>query len=311
MAKIYDSILDLIGHTPIVELHKIEESQKVNAKLLAKLEFFNPGGSVKDRIALHMVEAAEKDGRLKQGGTIIEGTSGNTGIGLAAVAAARGYQAVICMPENMSRERVQILQGYGAEVHLTPEAENMGGAGKKAAEILAETENAVVIGQGGNPNNPDAHFRTTGPEIWEDLDGKVDIVVATVGTGGTLTGVGEYLRTQKPDVKLIAVEPAGSPVLSGGEPGPHKIQGIGGGMIAPVTRLDLFDEIITVTDENAFDYARLMAKTEGISVGISSGAALWAALQLAKRAENAGKNIVIIIPDSGERYLSSGLYDEK
>jgi len=187
----------------------------------------------------------------------------------------------------------------------------MGGAGKKAAEILAETENAVVIGQGGNPNNPDAHFRTTGPEIWEDLDGKVDIVVATVGTGGTLTGVGEYLRTQKPDVKLIAVEPAGSPVLSGGEPGPHKIQGIGGGMIAPVTRLDLFDEIITVTDENAFDYARLMAKTEGISVGISSGAALWAALQLAKRAENAGKNIVIIIPDSGERYLSSGLYDEK
>jgi len=311
MAKIYDSILDLIGHTPIVELHKIEESQKVNAKLLAKLEFFNPGGSVKDRIALHMVEAAEKDGRLKQGGTIIEGTSGNTGIGLAAVAAARGYQAVICMPENMSRERVQILQGYGAEVHLTPEAENMGGAGKKAAEILAETENAVVIGQGGNPNNPDAHFRTTGPEIWEDLDGKVDIVVATVGTGGTLTGVGEYLRTQKPDVKLIAVEPAGSPVLSGGEPGPHKIQGIGGGMIAPVTRLDLFDEIITVTDENAFEYARLMAKTEGISVGISSGAALWAALQLAKRAENAGKNIVIIIPDSGERYLSSGLYDEK
>lgn len=309
MAKVYDSVLELIGNTPLVELHRIEKQQEVRARLLAKLEYFNPGGSVKDRIALYMTEAARKEGKLQPGGTIIEGTSGNTGIGLAAVAAARGYKAVICMPENMSQERIRILRGYGAEVHLTPAEENMAGAGKKAAQILEKTKNAVVIGQGGNPNNPAAHFETTGPEIWDDLDGKVDILVATVGTGGTLTGAGEYLRSKKADVQLIGVEPAGSPVLSGGEPGPHKIQGIGGGMIAPVTRLELFDEIVTVTDEDAYEYAGLIAKQEGIFAGISSGAALWAAIQVAKREENKEKNIVIIFPDSGERYLSSGLYD--
>ena len=309
MGKIYHSILELIGHTPIVELHKIEKKEETAAKIFAKLEYFNPGGSVKDRIALNMVEAAEAEGRLKEGGTIIEGTSGNTGIGLAAVAAAKGYKTIICMPENMSKERISILKGYGAEVHLTPAAENMGGAGKKAVEILEETPNAVVIGQGGNPNNPGAHYKTTGPEIWEDLDGNVDIVVAAVGTGGTLTGLGEFLRSKKPEVELIAVEPAGSPVLSGGEPGPHKIQGIGGGMIAPVTKQELFNEVITVTDEDAYAYAGVSAKTEGISIGISSGAALWAAVQVAKRPENKEKNIVVILPDSGERYLSSGLYD--
>jgi cysteine synthase A len=309
MAKVYNSILELIGNTPIVELHRIEKQQNLSARLLAKLECFNPGGSVKDRIALHMIEAAEKSGQLKSGGTVIEGTSGNTGIGLAAVAAAKGYKALIAMPENMSHERVQILNGYGAKVYLTPAEENMGGAGKKAAELMEQTENAIIAGQGGNPNNPAAHYKTTGPEIWEDLDGEVDIVVAAVGTGGTLTGVGEYLREKKPDVELIGVEPAGCPVLSGGAPGPHKIQGIGGGAIAPVTKLELFNEIITVTDEDAYEYARLCARTEGISIGISAGAALWAALEVAKRHENTGKNIVVIFPDSGERYLSSGLYD--
>lgn len=310
MAKVYDSILELIGHTPLVELHKIEEKEALQAHLIAKLEFFNPSGSVKDRIALNMIEAAEKNGTLKPGGTVIEGTSGNTGIGLAAVAAAKGYRLVICMPENMSRERVQILHGFGAEVHLTPAELNMGGAGAKAAEILAETENAIITGQGGNPGNPDAHYRTTGPEIWEDLDGKVDIVVAAVGTGGTLTGAGEYLRSKNPAVELIGVEPAGCPVLSGGEPGPHKIQGIGGGTIAPVTKLELFNEIITVTDDDAYEYARYAAKTEGISVGISAGAALWAAIRVASRPENKDKNIVVIFADSGERYLSSGIYGE-
>lgn len=310
MAKVYDSILELIGHTPLVELHKIEEKEALQAHLIAKLEFFNPSGSVKDRIALNMIEAAEKNGTLKPGGTVIEGTSGNTGIGLAAVAAAKGYRLVICMPENMSRERVQILHGFGAEVYLTPAELNMGGAGAKAAEILAETENAIITGQGGNPDNPDAHYRTTGPEIWEDLDGKVDIVVAAVGTGGTLTGAGEYLRSKNPAVELIGVEPAGCPVLSGGEPGPHKIQGIGGGTIAPVTKLELFNEIITVTDDDAYEYARYAAKTEGISVGISAGAALWAAIRVASRPENKDKNIVVIFADSGERYLSSGIYGE-
>lgn len=258
-----------------------------------------------------MIEAAEQEGKLKLGGTIIEGTSGNTGIGLAMAVAAKGYKAYICMPENMSKERIQILNGYGAEVYLTPAEKNMSGAGERAAQLLEETPGGVVIGQCGNPNNPNAHFKTTGPEIWEDTDGEVDIVVAAVGTGGTLTGLGEYLREKNPDVELVGVEPAGCPVLSGGEPGPHKIQGIGGGMIAPVTRQELFNEIITVTDEDAYETARLSAKTEGISIGISSGAALWAAIKVAKRAENAGKNLVVILPDSGERYLSSGIYSDE
>ncbi|MBO5153378.1 MAG: cysteine synthase A [Eubacterium sp.] len=309
MEKVYESILDLVGHTPLVELKKIEAQRSLSSRVIAKLEYFNPGGSVKDRIALKMVEAAEQEGRLKPGGTIIEGTSGNTGIGLAAVAAARGYKSIICMPENMSKERIQILQGYGAQVFLTPAEQNMAGAGKKAAELAEQIPNSIVIGQGANPNNPQAHFETTGPEIWEDLEGNIDILVAAVGTGGTLTGAGEYLRSKKPAIKLIGIEPAGSPVMSGGKPGPHKIQGIGGGMIAPVTKLELFDEIITVTDEDAYEYARLVAKTEGISAGISAGAALSAALQVAERAENQGKNIVVIFPDGGERYLSSGLYD--
>lgn len=308
MGKVYHSILELVGNTPIVQLHKIEKAEAVVARIFAKLEYFNPGGSVKDRIALKMVEAAEQEGRLTEGGTIIEGTSGNTGIGLAAVAAAKGYKTIICMPENMSLERIQILEGYGAEVYLTPASENMSGAGKKAAELLEKTQNSILIGQGGNPNNPKAHYETTGPEIWEDMDGNVDIIVATVGTGGTLTGAGEYLRGKKADVVLIGVEPAGCPVLSGGEPGPHKIQGIGGGMIAPVTKQELFNEIITVSDEDAYEEARQVAKTEGISVGISSGAALWAAVKVAARPENQDKNIVVIFPDSGERYLSSGLY---
>lgn len=311
MGRIYDSILELTGRTPLVELHRIEELEGSQARILGKLEYFNPGGSVKDRIAVNMIEAAEQEGKLKPGGTIIEGTSGNTGIGLAMTAAAKGYKAYICMPENMSKERIQILNGYGAEVYLTPGEKNMGGAGERAAQLLEETPGGVVIEQGGNPNNPNAHFKTTGPEIWEDTDGEVDIVVAAVGTGGTLTGLGEYLREKNPDVELVGVEPAGCPVLSGGEPGPHKIQGIGGGMIAPVTRQELFNEIITVTDEDAYETARLSAKTEGISVGISSGAALWAAIKVAKRAENAGKNLVVILPDSGERYLSSGIYSDE
>ena len=306
---VYHSILDLIGNTPLLELHHIEKSQGLESHLFAKLEYFNPGGSVKDRIAVSMSEEAEKEGKLHEGGTIIEGTSGNTGIGLAEVAAAKGYHAVICMPENMSKERQLILKGYGAKVYLTPAEENMGGAGKKAAEILEKTPNAIVTGQGGNPDNPKAHYRTTGPEIWKDLNGRVDIFVAAVGTGGTITGVGEFLREKNPDVQLIAVEPAGSPVLSGGKPGPHKIQGIGGGVIAPVTKTELFNEIITVTDEDACQYALLPARQEGVLAGISSGAALCAALQVAKRPENQGKNVVVIFPDNGERYLSSGLYD--
>ncbi|TCL59077.1 cysteine synthase [Kineothrix alysoides] len=309
MGKIYHSILELIGKTPIVELHKIEEQESLEGHIYAKLEFFNPGGSVKDRIALRMIEAAEKDGTLNAGGTIIEGTSGNTGIGLAAVAAAKGYKAVLCMPDNMSRERISMLKGYGAKVVLTKGEENMKGANEKAAEILADTENAIIVGQGGNPNNPKTHFDTTGPEIWEDMDGKVDIFIAAAGTGGTITGVGEYLRSKKPDVEIIAVEPAGCPVLSGGEPGPHKIQGIGGGMIPPVLNREIYNEVITVTDEAAFATAVLSAAKEGISIGISAGAALFAAIQVAGRSENAGKNIVVIFADSGERYISSNLYE--
>ncbi|OON86570.1 cysteine synthase A [Oribacterium sp. C9] len=308
MAKTYDSILELVGHTPIVQLHKLEEHEHTAAHIFAKLEFFNPTSSVKARPALNMVEEAERDGRLKPGGTIIEGTSGNTGIGLAAIAAAKGYKCIICMPDNLSKERLLTLKSYGAEVVLTDGALNMAGAGAKAAEILEKTPGGVIMGQGGNPANPGSHYKTTGPEIWEDLDGNVDIFLAASGTGGTISGAGEFLREKKPDVEIIAVEPKGSPVLNGGEPGPHKIQGIGGGLTPPVTKAELFNEVIDVTDEDAYAYARLIPKLEGFSVGISSGAALYAAVQVAKRPENAGKNIVTIIPDNGDRYLSGDLY---
>jgi cysteine synthase A len=309
MAKIADSISDLVGATPIVALHKYENELGFGGKILAKLEYFNPTGSVKDRIAREIIEAAEADGRLKPGGTIIEGTSGNTGIGLAAIAAAKGYHAIIVMPDNVSVERRKILKAYGAEIVLTPGELNMGGANAKAAEILENTENAIIAGQGGNPNNPKAHVKTTGPEIWNDTDGKVDIFVATVGTGGTISGTGNYLKEKNPDIQIIGVEPAGCPVLSGGEPGPHKIQGIGGGVIAPVTDVELLDEVITVTDDDAYAAAREAAVKEGTLIGISAGAALHAALEVAKRPENAGKNIVVIFPDSGERYLSTDLFD--
>ena len=309
MGKTYDSILELVGHTPIVQLHKLEEKENTGAHIFAKLEFFNPTASVKARPALNMVEEAEKDGRLKPGGTIIEGTSGNTGIGLAAVAAAKGYKCIICMPDNLSKERLLTLKSFGAEVVLTDSKLNMAGAGAKAAEILEKTPGGVIMGQGGNPANPGAHYKTTGPEIWEDLDGKVDIFLAASGTGGTISGAGDYLREKNPDVEIIAVEPKGSAVLNGGEPGPHKIQGIGGGATPPVTKVELFNEVIDVTDEDAYEYARLIPHLEGFSVGISAGAALWAAVQVAKRPENKGKNIVTIIPDSGDRYLSGDLYE--
>ena len=309
MGKTYDSILELVGHTPIVQLHKLEEKENTGAHIFAKLEFFNPTASVKARPALNMVEQAEKDGRLKPGGTIIEGTSGNTGIGLAAVAAAKGYKCIICMPDNLSKERLLTLKSFGAEVVFTDAKLNMAGAGAKAAEILEKTPGGVIMGQGGNPANPGAHYKTTGPEIWEDLDGKVDIFLAASGTGGTISGAGDYLREKNTDVEIIAVEPKGSAVLNGGEPGPHKIQGIGGGATPPVTKVELFNEVIDVTDEDAYEYARLLPKLEGFSVGISAGAALWAAVQVAKRPENKGKNIVTIIADNGDRYLSSDLYD--
>lgn len=309
MGRIYHSILELIGHTPLVELHRLEESEGIDAHILAKLEFFNPAGSVKDRTALYMVQAAEEEGKLTTGGTIIEGTSGNTGIGLAAVGASKGYKVKICMPDNVSQERRVLLKSYGAELYLTPGEQSMAGAGEKAQELLSQTKQAVVIGQGANPNNPAAHYRTTGPEIWEDTEGQVDIFVAASGTGGTISGTGRYLLERNPNIEIIAVEPAGSPVLNGGEHGPHKIQGIGGGNTPPVTDESLFHEVIDVSDEDAYAYANMLPRIEGISIGISAGAALWAAAQVAKRPENKGKNIVVIIPDSGDHYLSSDLYD--
>ena len=310
MGKIYKSILELVGHTPLVELNRYEEEHGIQAHLLAKLESYNPAGSVKDRPALRMIEQYEREGILKPGGTIIEGTSGNTGIGLAAIGAAKGYQVKICMPDNVSKERRVLLKSYGAEVYLTDGELNMAGAGAKAQELYAQTENAVIIGQGANPNNPGAHYETTGPEIWEDTEGKVDILVATTGTGGTISGTGRYLKEQNPDIQIIAVEPKGSAVLNGGEHGPHKIQGIGGGPTPPVTDVSLFQEVIDVTDEDAYAAANALPRIEGISIGISAGAALWAAVQVAKREENRGKNIVVIFPDSGDHYLSSDLYDE-
>ncbi len=309
MGKIYHNITELIGHTPLLELHALEQATGTKAKIFGKLEFFNPSGSVKDRIAYSMIRAKEEAGELKPGGTIIEGTSGNTGIGIAAIGAAKGYKVKITMPDNLSEERTRLLKAFGAEVYHTPGELNMGGANAKAAQLLAETENAVILGQGGNPNNPLAHYRTTGPEIWEDTEGQVDIFVSAAGTGGTVSGTGKFLKEKNPNVKVIGVEPTGSALLNGGTAGPHKIQGIGGGAIPPVTDVNIFDEVIDVTDEDAYAYARKIPKLEGFTIGISAGAALSAAVTLALRPENAGKNIVVILPDGGDHYLSGDLYE--
>ncbi len=309
MAKIYNSITELVGRTPLVEFKKIEESEGLEAKIVAKLEYFNPAGSVKDRIAKAMIEDAEAKGLINSETTIIEPTSGNTGIGLASIAAARGYKAIFVMPETMSIERRKLLKGYGAEIVLTEGAKGMSGAIAKANELVKEIPNAIIPGQFVNEANPKAHKETTGPEIWEDTDGKVDILVAGVGTGGTVTGTGEFLKSQNPDIQVVAVEPASSPVLSKGTPGPHKIQGIGAGFVPDVLDTKIYNEIIAVENDDAFATARLIAYKEGILVGISSGAALWSAIQLAKRPENKGKTIVVILPDTGERYLSTPLFD--
>lgn len=310
MGKIYHNITELIGHTPLLELHNYEKKLGAQGKILAKLEFFNPAGSVKDRVALNMILGKEASGELKEGGTIIDGTSGNTGIGLSAVGAARGYNVKICMPDNLSVERRKLITAYGAEVYLTPGTENMGGANAKAQELLESTEDAVIMGQGANPDNPGAHYKTTGPEIWEDTEGRIDILVAASGTGGTISGTGKYLREQNPDIKIIAVEPLGSPILNGGEPGPHKIQGIGGGSTPPVTDVSLFNEVIDVSDDDAYATSRLIPKIEGFTIGISAGAAVWAAGEVAKRPENKDKNIVVILPDGGDHYLSGDLYEQ-
>ena len=309
MANVYTSADQLIGKTPLLELVALEESGDNAAKIYGKLEYRNPAGSVKDRIAKALIENAEKSGALKPGGTIIEPTSGNTGIGLASVATAKGYKAIIVMPETMSMERRQLIKAYGAELVLTEGAKGMKGAIAKAQELHEQTEGSIIPGQFVNPANPKAHYETTGPEIWEDLDGKVDVIVAGVGTGGTVTGVGSYLKEKNPDLYVVAVEPAGSPVLSKGQSGSHKIQGIGAGFVPDVLDTKVFDEVIAVENEDAFETSRLVGRKEGVLVGISSGAATWAALQLAKRPEFAGKNIVAILPDNGERYLSAGLFD--
>lgn len=308
MANIYTSADQLIGKTPLLELTQIEKSEGLNAKILAKLEYFNPAGSVKDRIAKAMIDDAEAKGILKTGSTIIEPTSGNTGIGLASVAAARGYRIIIVMPETMSVERRQLMKAYGAELVLTEGAKGMKGAIAKAEELAKEIPGSFIPGQFVNPANPEVHERTTGPEIWEDTDGKVDIFVAGVGTGGTITGTGRYLKKQNPDVKVVAVEPASSPVLSQGKAGSHKIQGIGAGFVPEVLDTKIYDEIISVENDDAFAAGKLVGKKEGVLVGISSGAAIWAAIELAKRPENAGKTIVALLPDTGDRYLSTPLF---
>ena len=308
MSKIYTSADQLIGKTPLLELVHIEQAEGLEAKVLGKLEYFNPAGSVKDRIAKAMIDDAEQKGALKPGSVIIEPTSGNTGIGLASVAAARGYRIIIVMPETMSVERRQLMKAYGAELVLTEGAKGRKGAIAKAEELAKEIPDSFVPGQFVNPANPSAHKATTGPEIWEDTDGKVDIFVAGVGTGGTVTGVGEYLKSQNPSVKVVAVEPASSPVLSKGVAGSHKIQGIGAGFVPDVLDTKVYDEIITVENEDAFATGKLIGKKEGVLVGISSGAAVWAAIQLAKRPENKGKTIVALLPDTGDRYLSTPLF---
>ncbi len=308
MSKIYTSADQLIGRTPLLELVHIEKEKKLEAKVLAKLEYFNPAGSVKDRIAKAMIDDAEAKGLLKPGSVIIEPTSGNTGIGLASVAAARGYRIIIVMPETMSVERRQLMKAYGAELVLTEGAKGMKGAIAKADELAKELPNSFIPGQFVNPANPAVHKATTGPEIWEDTDGNVDIFVAGVGTGGTVTGTGEYLKSQNPNVKVVAVEPASSPVLSQGHAGAHKIQGIGAGFVPDVLDTKIYDEIITVENDDAFATGRLIGKHEGVLVGISSGAAVWAAIELAKRPENKGKTIVALLPDTGDRYLSTPLF---
>ena len=308
MAKVYDSILDLVGKTPLVELKRIEEKEGLQAKLIAKVESFNPAGSVKDRIAKAMIEDAEAKGLLKEGSVIIEPTSGNTGIGLAAAATVKGYRMILTMPETMSVERRNIVKAYGAEVVLTDGTKGMKGAIEKADELAKEIPNSFIAGQFVNPANPATHKKTTGPEIWEDTDGEVDIFVAGVGTGGTITGTGEYLKEKKPEVKVVAVEPASSPVLSEGVSGPHKIQGIGAGFVPETLNTGIYDEIIKVENEDAFKTGRDLAAEEAILAGISSGAALYAAIQLAKREENKGKTIVVLLPDNGDRYYSTPLF---
>lgn len=310
MGKIYRSAAELIGNTPLVELTNIEKKYGLKAKILAKLEYLNPAGSVKDRIALEMIEEAERSGRLKPGGTILEPTSGNTGIGLAAIAAAKGYKAVIVLPETMSVERRNMIKAYGADLVLTDGSKGMKGAIERAEELNQEIPGSLVAGQFVNPANPEAHRKKTGPEIWEDTDGEVDLFVAGVGTGGTITGVGEYLKGKKPSIKVVAVEPAASPILSQGTAGPHKIQGIGAGFVPEVLNTKIYDAITTAEDEDAIATAKEIAREEGILVGISSGAALWAALREAEKPENKGKNIVVFLPDSGDRYYSTPLFTE-
>ncbi len=310
MARIYKSLTELIGKTPLLELSGYEKKHDLKATILGKLEYFNPAGSVKDRIAKAMIDDAEKRGVLKAGSVIIEPTSGNTGIGLASVAAARGYRIILTMPETMSMERRQLLKAYGAELVLTEGAKGMKGAIEKAEELAKEIPDSFIPGQFVNPANPAIHRATTGPEIWEDTDGKVDIFVAGAGTGGTVTGVGEYLKSKNPNIKIVVVEPADSPVLLGGKPGPHKIQGIGAGFVPQVLNTNVYDEIIGVKNEDAFETGREIARVEGMLVGISSGAAAWVAAELAKRPENEGKTIVVIMPDTGERYLSTPLFAE-
>lgn len=308
MGKIYKNAAELVGNTPLLEVGNIEKDLGLEAKVLVKLEYFNPAGSAKDRIALNMIEDAEARGVLKSGAVIIEPTSGNTGIGLASLAAIKGYKVILTMPETMSVERRNILKAYGAEIVLTDGSKGMNGAIAKANELAAEYENSFIPGQFENPANPEIHRKTTGPEIWNDTDGQVDIFVAGVGTGGTITGVGEYLKSQKPDVQVVAVEPATSPVLSQGKSGPHKIQGIGAGFVPKALNTEVYNEVIPVENEDAFATGKLIAKHEGILVGISSGAALYAAIELAKRPENKGKTIVALLPDSGDRYYSTPLF---
>ena len=310
MSKIYNGALELVGNTPLVEVKNIEEELGLEARILVKLEYFNPAGSVKDRIAKAMIEDAEEKGLLKEGSVIIEPTSGNTGIGLASIAAVKGYRIILTMPETMSVERRNILKAYGAEIVLTEGAKGMKGAIEKADELAKEIPGSYIPGQFVNPANPEVHRKTTGPEIWKDTDGEVDLFIPGVGTGGTLTGVGEYLKSQNPDVKIVALEPASSPVLSTGKGGPHKIQGIGAGFVPDVLNTTVYDEIFTVENDDAFATGKLLAKKEGILVGISSGAALYGAIELAKRPENKGKTIVALLPDTGDRYYSTPLFTE-
>lgn len=310
MSKIYNSVLDLVGGTPIMELHNYMKNFDINGRILAKLEYFNPAGSAKDRVAKQMISDAESSGKLKKGSTIIEPTSGNTGIGLASAAASLGYKCMLVMPDSMSVERINLLKAYGAEVVLSEGAKGMAGAVAKADELAKNIPGSFIAGQFENPSNPKAHYLTTGPEIWADTDGKIDIFVATVGTGGTLTGTAKYLKEKNPNIKIVAVEPASSPLLSAGKAGPHKIQGIGANFVPEILDTDLYDEVLTVTDDDAYKAANAIAKLEGILVGISSGAAVSAAAQIGKRPENAGKNIVTVLPDSGDRYMSSGVFTD-